>query len=142
MPHFPGCVALPRYELRLSGAIQGEDFFGPLLPFFWGGPFISVGRGPQELGTVTGTVVAGRARIVVAVAKRRTIVALGLLPVVLASQKCLQSQGSGGSWCRRFWLRLLSSHLRRAPLFFLACFCLFFTIVFVWSLFRVWASGF
>ena len=47
------------------------NFFGPL--------FVSFGRGVQELGTVTRIVVAGRARIVVAVAKRRTVVAFGLL---------------------------------------------------------------
>ena len=94
-----------------------DVFLGALfvLPFL-----VSVGRGAQELGTVTRIVAAGRARIVVAVAKRRIIVAFGLLLLLCCPRvsKVSTVTGIGGresQHCRRFWLRLLSSHLRRAP---------------------------
>ena len=56
------------------------------------------------------------------------------------------SQGSGGPGretqnCRRFWSRLLCSHLRRAPHFYFAIVLAFSLALFSWSLFRVWGLG-
>ena len=55
--------------------------------------------GGSRTETVTRIVVAGRARIVVA-AEKAELSSLLASSVVLASQTCLQSQGSGGSWSR------------------------------------------
>ena len=64
-----------------------------------------------KVSTVTG--IGG-----VVVAKRRTVVTFGLVSSI-ASQKCQQSQGSGGrdretQNCRHFWTRLVSSRLKSA----------------------------
>ena len=91
-------------------------FLGSFL--FLGGPFFSVWRGAQELGSwlqgVHGSWLQWQN------AELSSLLAAS--SVVLASQKCLQSQGVGGPGretqnCRRFWLRLLSSHLIRASHF-------------------------
>ena len=73
--------------------------------------FLSFGRGAQELGTVTRIVVAGRARIVVAVAKRRTVVAFGLLCFPRVSE-VFTVTGIGG---------VLVAKLRTVVAFGLAC---------------------
>ena len=120
-----------------------ETFLGP---FFILLLCFSRGRGAQKLGTVTGIVVAGRARIVVAFAKRRTVVAFGLLCCPRVS-KVSTVTGIAG---------VLVAKLRTVVALGLACclriseglhilvvcmFVLFFRIVFSWSLFRVWALG-
>ena len=115
---------------------RGGDFFGALFSFL-GGPFFSFGRGASELGTVT--------RIVVAVAKRRTVVAFGLLCCPRVSTVSTVTTIGG----------VLVATLRTVVAFSLACcprlseglhifccncFCFVFGFV-SWSLFKVWALG-
>ena len=133
---FPAEMLLRCFLGRLG--VWVETFVGPFVLFFL--VFFSVGRRSQELGTVTRIVVAGRARIVVAVAERRSIVAFGLLCCPWVS-KVSTVTGIGG---------VLVAKLRTVVAFGFACcpriserlhifVCVFFffRIAFPWSLFRI-----
>ena len=74
---------------------------------FWGAFFFRLGGGAQELGTVTRIVVAGRA-----IAKRRTIVAFGLLLCCHGVSKVSTVTGIGG---------VLVAKLRTVVAFGFAC---------------------
>ena len=101
--------------------VSVQTCFGPCL--FWGGPFfVRLGGGPKNWELSHGSWWQGVHGSWLQSQNAELSSLLAFSCVVLASQKCLQSQGSGGPGrepqnCRRFWIRLLSSHLRTAPHF-------------------------
>ena len=126
-------------EFNRNLALRVDTFLGPFF-LFLGRLFFPFGRGAQELGTVPRIVVAGRVRIVAAVAKRRTVVAFGILCCPRVSTVSTVT-GIGG---------VLVAKLRTVVVFSLAC-CpriseglhISFSIVVLFpSSFFSWALGF
>ena len=111
----------------------GGNSFGIFFAFF------SFGRRAQQLGTVTRIMVAGRARIVLAVAKCRTVLAFGLLCCIRVSRvstitwiggvvvaKLITVVAFGLAWYPR-----ISAGLH---MLFCNCFVLLFLRIFWWPL--------
>ena len=128
-----------------QGNMRVETFLGPLLfhIFFWGGGGFGW-RGASRTGNCHMDR-GGRACTDRGCSRKtqnyRRFCPPSLLSSRLKSVYSHRDPGGPGREtqnCRRFWLRLLSLHLMRGSTLF-ACFCLFFKIVFAWSLFRVWA---
>ena len=120
-------------RLQVSGSFTGWILF--LGPFFGGPLFFWFGQGAQELETVTRIVVAGRARIVVAVAKRISVVAFGLLCCPRVSKVCTVTGigEEGGSWSRNSELSsllvssvVLESQNGSTFVFAIVCLCFVF----------------
>ena len=138
--------------VAIAGNIQGfETFFWALYCFFWPFCFFSVGRGGQEVEVSHGSWWQGVHGLWLQSQNAELSSLLACTSAVLASQKCLQSQGSGSGGVLVAKLRTVVAFgfacwpriSERLHMFFLG-FCMFnvfFRIVFSWLLFRDWALG-